>query len=193
MARGDAGPGGGSSFLAARYPVEPTVAATVATDLQFVAALEGREPTVDDAARSINARGNISLSAGVRLVRPRATWKDLVLPDDRLEQLREAVSRLELQMRVFDEWGFLRERTGARGVRLLFTGPPGTGKTLSAEVLAKALRVELLVVDLSRVVSKWIGETEKNLAAVFDAAERGQAALFFDEADALFWQAHRGD
>jgi hypothetical protein len=175
-----------SSFLAARYPVEPTVAATVATDLRFVATLENREPTVDDAARSINARGNISLSAGVRLVRPRATWKDLVLPDDRLEQLREAVSRLELQMRVFDEWGFLRERTGARGVRLLFTGPPGTGKTLSAEVLAKALKVELLVVDLSRVVSKWIGETEKNLAAVFDAAERGQAALFFDEADALF-------
>jgi ATP-dependent 26S proteasome regulatory subunit len=175
-----------STSLAARYPVEPGTAAAVAADLQLVAQMEDREPTLDDLAASIRARGNISPAAGVRLMRPRATWKDLVLPADRLEQLREAVSRLELQARVFDEWGFLRERLGARGVRLLFTGQPGTGKTLSAEVLASALNVDLLVVDLSRVVSKWIGETEKNLAAVFDAAERGQAALFFDEADALF-------
>jgi len=175
-----------SSFLAARYPVEPAIAAAVASDLEFVAGLENREPTVEDAALSIHARGNISFSPGVKLVRSSSTWDDLVLPEDRLEQLREAVARLELQMRVFDEWGFLRNRSGARGVRLLFTGPPGTGKTLSAEVLANALKVDLLVVDLSRVVSKWIGETEKNLSAVFDAAERGQAALFFDEADALF-------
>lgn len=175
-----------ASFLAARYPVEPAVAAAVVSDLEFLGELEQREPTVADIAMSIHARGNVSFSSGVRLFRPRATWTDLVLPEDRLEQLREAVSRLEMQMRVFDEWGFLRDRTGARGVRLLFTGPPGTGKTLSAEVLANALKVDLLVVDLSRVVSKWIGETEKNLSAVFDAAERGQAALFFDEADALF-------
>jgi hypothetical protein len=175
-----------ASFLAARYPVEPAAAAAIATDLKFVAGLEKREPTVEDVAASIRARGGVSFSAGVRLLRPRATWKDLILPADRFEQLREAVSRLELQAQVFDEWGFLRDRTGARGVRLLFTGPPGTGKTLSAEVLASALNVDLLVVDLSRVVSKWIGETEKNLSAVFEAAERGQAALFFDEADALF-------
>jgi hypothetical protein len=173
-------------FLAARYPVEPAVAAAVASDLELVAGLEDRAPTVDDAALSIHVRGNVSFSPGVRLLRPKATWQDLVLPEDRLEQLREAVARLELQLRVFDEWGFLRDRSGARGVRLLFAGPPGTGKTLSSEVLASALKVDLLVVDLSRVVSKWIGETEKNLAAVFDAAERGQAALFFDEADALF-------
>ena len=175
-----------AALLAARYPVEPAMAATVAADLDFVAQLEEREPELADVATSIRGRGSISFSAGVRLIRPRATWKDLVLPSDRLDQLREAVSRLEHQARVFDEWGFLRDRTGARGVRLLFTGPPGTGKTLSAEVLASALKVDLLVVDLSRIVSKWIGETEKNLASVFEAAERGQAALFFDEADALF-------
>ncbi|MBA4182215.1 MAG: hypothetical protein C0506_16650 [Anaerolinea sp.] len=69
---------------------------------------------------------------------------------------------------------------------MLFAGPPGTGKTLAAEVMANALDVDLLVVDISRVVSKWIGETEKNLASVFDAAERAQSVLFFDEADALF-------
>lgn len=175
-----------ATFLAGRYLLEPSMAAAVASDLALVAELEDREPTVDDAAMSIHARGNISFSPGVRLLRPKATWKNLVLPEDRREQLREAVARLELQMRVFDEWGFLRDRNGARGVRLLFAGPPGTGKTLSAEVLANALKVDLLVVDLSQVVSKWIGETEKNLSAVFDAAERGQAALFFDEADALF-------
>jgi hypothetical protein len=175
-----------AAFLAARYPVEPGVAAEVAMDVDAVVRLENREPTSDDVAASIRSRGNISLAAGIRLISPRASWADLVLPGDRLEQLHEAVSRLEQQGRVFDEWGFLRERTGARGVRLLFTGPPGTGKTLAAEVLAKTLNVDLLVVDLSRVVSKWIGETEKNLAAVFDAAERGKAALFFDEADALF-------
>jgi hypothetical protein len=175
-----------AAFLAARYPVEPSVAAEVAEDVNAVAQLENREPTGDDVAASVRARSNISLAAGIRLIAPNASWDDLVLPTDRLEQLHEAVSRLEQQGRVFDEWGFLRERTGARGVRLLFTGPPGTGKTLAAEVLANTLKVDLLVIDLSRVVSKWIGETEKNLAAVFDAAERGKAALFFDEADALF-------
>lgn len=173
-------------FLAARYPVEPATAAAVAADLRFVAELEDREPTVDDVGASVRARGSVSLSAGVRISHPHATWKDLVLPEDRLGQLREAVSRLEMQAIVFDEWGFLKDRAGARGVRLLFAGPPGTGKTLSAEVLARSLGVDLLMVDLSRVVSKWIGETEKNLASVFDVAERAQAALFFDEADALF-------
>jgi hypothetical protein len=177
---------GHAPLLAARYPVEPSIATAVAADLNFVGKLENREPTIADVATSIRAQNSISLSAGVKLMSARATWNDLVLPADRLKQLREAAARLERQAQVFDEWGFLRDRHGARGVRLLFTGPPGTGKTLAAEVLAHTLNVDLLVVDLSRVVSKWIGETERNLSAVFDAAENGQAALFFDEADALF-------
>jgi SpoVK/Ycf46/Vps4 family AAA+-type ATPase len=94
--------------------------------------------------------------------------------------------RLRHQPRVLDEWGFMRHRGGARGVRILLAGPPGTGKSLAAEVLAHSIGVDLLVVDLSKVVSKWLGETEKNLASVFDAAERSQAVLLFDEADALF-------
>lgn len=172
--------------LAARYPIEPALAKAVAADLQFITELENRAPSVDDVAVSLRARGSITLAAGVKLVHPMATWDDLILATDRLQQLQEAVMRLEWQARVFDEWGFLQHRAGARGVRLLFVGPSGTGKTLSAEVLAHSLGVDLLVIDLSRVVSKWIGETEKNLAAVFEAAERAQAALFFDEADALF-------
>jgi SpoVK/Ycf46/Vps4 family AAA+-type ATPase len=122
----------------------------------------------------------------VKLVRPTATWSDLVLPHETERRLREAAERLRHQARVLDEWGFLAGRPGARGVRMLLSGAPGTGKTLSAEVLAHELGVDLLVVDIARIVSKWIGETEKNLAEVFDAAERSQAVLFFDEADALF-------
>jgi hypothetical protein len=175
-----------ASHLAARFPVEPAIANMVAADLQFIGNLEDRAASIADVAHSLRARGSVTLAAGAKLVHPAATWDDLVLAADRMQQLQEAVSRLEWQGRVMDEWGFAGNRTGARGVRLLFAGPSGTGKTLSAEVLANALGVDLLVIDLSRVVSKWIGETEKNLAAVFDAAERARAALFFDEADALF-------
>jgi hypothetical protein len=175
-----------ASYLASRYPLEPTAVADLAVDLELLRRYESRAITVDDVAAGIRARAGGTLLGGVKLQRPTATWDDLVLPDDRLVQLREAVNRLLLQNRVLDEWGFLRGRPGARGVRMLFTGSPGTGKTLSAEVLAHSLSVDLLLVDISRVVSKWIGETEKNLAAVFDTAERVQAVLFFDEADALF-------
>ena len=173
-------------FLAARYPIEPAVAGEAAADLRLAAALRGEPTTVEDVTSAIRARGGLTLSGGIKLIRPTATFDDLVLPADRLSQLREAIERLMMQARVFDEWGFLKGRAGARGVRMMFSGPPGTGKTLSTEVLAQALGVDLLVVDISRVVSKWIGETEKNLSAVFDTAERAQAVLFFDEADALF-------
>lgn len=175
-----------ASFLAARYPVEPAVAGEVAADVRLVATMRCEPTSVEDVTSAIRARGGLTLSGGIKLIRPRATFDDLVLPADRMSQLREAIERLMLRARVFDEWGFLQGRTGARGVRMMFSGPPGTGKTLSAEVLAQALGVDLLVVDISRVVSKWIGETEKNLSAVFDTAERAQAVLFFDEADALF-------
>jgi hypothetical protein len=175
-----------ASYLAARYPVEPSAAAEVAADLALLRGVESRPLTEKDVAAAIRSRAGLSLLGGVKLQRPTATWDQLVLPQDRLVQLQEAVNRLLLQNRVLDDWGFLKGRPGARGVRMLFSGPPGTGKTLSAEVLAHSLAVDLLLVDISRVVSKWIGETEKNLATVFDTAERAQAVLFFDEADALF-------
>jgi hypothetical protein len=125
---------------------------------------------------------------GATLIHPRATWADLVLADDAMAQLHEAATRgaEAHQATVLHQWRFLDGRPGASGLRLLFCGPPGTGKTLAAEVLATELERDLLVVDLSQLVSKWIGETEKNLAAAFDAAERGDCVLFFDEADALF-------
>jgi ATPase family associated with various cellular activities (AAA) len=120
------------------------------------------------------------------LVPPVFTFDDLVLPDERMAQLRELVSHVELQHVVLDEWGFRRRMPRGRGVIALFSGPPGTGKTTAAEAVAHALRQDLYRVDLSAVVSKYIGETEKNLASAFDEAERASAVLFFDEADSLF-------
>jgi hypothetical protein len=173
--------------LASRYALEPHSVMEVANDAGGMALLQDDPIRLDDIAASVRTRSNLDLSAsGVKLMRPSVCWTDLVLPPDHLAQLQEAVARLPLQPRVLDDWGFLRGRPGARGVRMLFAGAPGTGKTLAAQVMAHELGVDLLVVDLARVVSKWIGETEKNLAQVFDSAERAQVVLLFDEADALF-------
>jgi SpoVK/Ycf46/Vps4 family AAA+-type ATPase len=175
-----------AALLAARYPLEPAAAREVARDLAHLESSSGSVPDLDEVAASVRTRAAAVAGGSVRLRRPTAGWDGLVLPEPRLAVLREMVDRLLLQARVLDDWRFLAGRPGARGVRALFAGPPGTGKTLSAEVMAGALAVDLLVVDLSRVVSKWIGETEKNLAEVFEAAERSRAVLLFDEADALF-------
>jgi ATPase family associated with various cellular activities (AAA) len=178
--------GDDAPLLAARHALEPSAAAEIAADVRTRRSLDGGAASAGDVTASIRVRAGLSLTAGVKLVHPAAGWSQLVLPPDRLAQLREALDRLRHQVVVLDDWGFLAGRPGARGVRMLFAGPPGTGKTLSAEVLAGELGVDLLVVDIARVVSKWIGETEKNLAEVFDVAERAQCVLFFDEADALF-------
>ena len=113
-------------------------------------------------------------------------WPDLVVPDSQRELLGNIVDHVELAGRVFDEWRFSTRQTRGTGVAALFAGPSGTGKTLAAEVLANALERDLYRIDLSQVVSKYIGETEKNLAKIFTAAEAGGAILLFDEADALF-------
>jgi ATPase family associated with various cellular activities (AAA) len=177
---------GAAPSLGARYSLEPHVVAEVVADVRARAAIERRAINAVDVAECVRARANLSLTSGVRIIHPTACWDRLILPEDRRRQLSEALDRLMHQSRVLDDWGFLAGRPGARGVRMLFAGPPGTGKTLAAEVLAHTLHADLLAVDLARVVSKWIGETEKNLADVFDAAERTQAVLLFDEADALF-------
>ena len=175
-----------SDVLAARYALEPRLAAEVALDVRSRARITGQPARVDDVADSVRVRSAVPLASGVSLVRPQATWPNLVLRPQRLDQLREAVARLDGQARVLDRWKFLEGRPGSRGVRMLFVGPPGTGKTLSAEVIASALGRDLLVADVSRLISKWIGDTPKNLARVFDMAERSTAVVLFDEADALF-------
>jgi len=167
--------------LAARFPIEPHAAAEIANDLKYLKTI-----TPADVGQQIRARAGDVSKAGIKLVTPTASWEDLVLSDKQASQLRESVERLSLQDKVLNQWGFLKSRSGSRGVKLLLAGPPGTGKTLSAEVLAHALGVDLLIIDISRVVSKWKGETEKNLEQAFQAAEQSKAVLLFDEADALF-------
>ncbi len=115
-----------------------------------------------------------------------AKWDDLVLPESQLATLRQIAAQVRNRLRVYDDWGFGRRSTRGLGVAALFSGESGTGKTLAAEVLASELNLDLYRIDLSSVVSKYIGETEKNLRRVFDAAEDGGAVLLFDEADALF-------
>jgi len=116
------------------------------------------------------------------------TWDDAVLPEDTRDQVHGLVARLRHAHLVLERWGYRAKLARGTGVAALFSGPPGTGKTMCAGLIAKELDLELYQVDLSQVVSKWVGETEKQLAKVFDGAEAGHALLLFDEADALFGQ-----
>jgi ATP-dependent 26S proteasome regulatory subunit len=119
-------------------------------------------------------------------IEPSAAWSDLVLPEAQLHTLRQLVAQSRHRLLVYETWGFAAKGRRGLGVSALFSGPSGTGKTLAAEVLAHELKLDLYRIDLSAVVSKYIGETEKNLKQVFDAAECGGVLLLFDEADALF-------
>jgi hypothetical protein len=117
---------------------------------------------------------------------PCATWDDIVLPEPQMRTLRQLAAQVRYRLTVYETWGFAAKGRRGLGVSALFTGASGTGKTMAAEVLARELSLDLYRIDLSAVVSKYIGETEKNLKQVFDAAEEGGALLLFDEADALF-------
>lgn len=117
---------------------------------------------------------------------PKATWEDIVVPEEQKNLLRQITDQVGQRSRVYDDWGFRRRMNRGLGINALFAGDSGTGKTMAAEVIANDLRLNLYRIDLSAVVNKYIGETEKNLRQLFDAAEDGGAILFFDEADALF-------
>jgi hypothetical protein len=117
---------------------------------------------------------------------PKATWQDLELPPIEKQLLKQISDQVKSRLAVYDDWGFRGRMNRGLGITVLFAGESGTGKTMAAEVIANALGLLLYRIDLSAVVSKYIGETEKNLRKLFDAAEDGGAILFFDEADALF-------
>ncbi|TCV94656.1 SpoVK/Ycf46/Vps4 family AAA+-type ATPase [Luteibacter rhizovicinus] len=142
-----------------------------------------------DACRALT-RGNLAGLA--EHIDANVDWNELVLPDEQANQLRELAAHAGSRVLVGESWGFARRNGRGNGVAALFSGPPGTGKTLAARVIAHAIGHDLYRVDLSRVVSKYVGETEKNLARVFDAADCGGAVLLFDEADALFGRRTEG-
>lgn len=132
------------------------------------------------------AQSGHDLAALAHKVEPLYTWADIILPDDALAQLRELCQRVTHRQRVLDQWGFGRKLSSGKGLNALFAGPSGTGKTMAAEIIANEMGLDLYKIDLAGVVSKYIGETEKNLDRIFRAAENANAILFFDEADALF-------
>jgi SpoVK/Ycf46/Vps4 family AAA+-type ATPase len=132
------------------------------------------------------AQSNQKLSSLAQKIQPKYTWDDIILPNDRKTQLREMCHYLKYRPLVYGEWGFERKLSLGKGLNALFHGPSGTGKTMAAEIMASELEIDLYKIDLSQVVSKYIGETEKNLDKIFTEAETSNAILFFDEADALF-------
>ncbi|WP_143046976.1 ATP-binding protein [Amycolatopsis xylanica] len=142
--------------------------------------------TWDELFAAARAQTRHHLAGLATKVEPRAGWDELVLPDDSVTQLREMCQRVTLGGRVWRDWGFDRRFANAGATTALFAGPPGTGKTMAAEVIAGELGLDLFKIDLSAVISKYIGETEKNLDRVFAAAADADAILLFDEADALF-------
>jgi hypothetical protein len=169
--------------LAARYRVGPGVM------YRAVAATAGHDPVqpCDDRIDAfLRHSRDLRLADHARRVDRLATWADLVLPPDIMDSLREMVGRVRHRRTVFEDWGMGRAMATSRCLTALFQGQPGTGKTLVAGVVARELGLDLYQVDLSKVMSKWIGETERNLAKIFDAAEDGQVILLFDEADSLF-------
>lgn len=141
---------------------------------------------VADLFSAARAQSGHDLAKLAKKITPVPTWDDIVLPVDTHAQLRELCQRVIQRRRVLSEWGFDKKLSLGKGVNALFAGSSGTGKTMAAEVIANELRLDLYKIDLSGVISKYIGETEKNLDRIFTAAEQANAILFFDEADALF-------
>ena len=145
-----------------------------------------KEISLPDLYTACRNQSNQKLSEMAVKIESHYSWKDIILPEKKLSQLREICSQVKHRYRVFGEWGFDQKLSYGKGLSILFTGPPGTGKTMAAEVIAHELQLDLYKIDLSGVVSKYIGETEKNLSKIFQEAETSNAILFFDEADALF-------
>jgi hypothetical protein len=170
-----------SAELGVRFKVNPGTIVEVARSF-------GRRAATgpDEVAAAIRRRMADRLAGLANRIEVRETWDDIVLPPDTQDQVRALLARCQNQHRVLEGWGFGRKVARGQGVAALFSGAPGTGKTMVAGLIARELGLDLYMVDLSRIVSKWVGETEKQLGRVFDAAEAGHVILLFDEADALF-------
>ncbi|MCL4870827.1 MAG: ATP-binding protein [Anaerolineae bacterium] len=180
--------------LAGRFRLWPTQIAqaviAAANQVRWQAAI-GQRParahlTVEDCFRSARTQSGHDLLNLATKIEPLYTWDDIVLPAAARTQLHEICQQLVHRHTVLGQWGFGQRLSLGKGVNALFAGPSGTGKTMAADIIANELGLELYKIDLSGIVSKYIGETEKNLERIFRAAENANAILFFDEADALF-------
>lgn len=175
--------------LAAQFRfTEGQIRATVqsAADATLLETTRAQQLESADLARASRAQSVARVGSLAQRIDSRNSWPDIVLPADTLSQLRELVTQVRYRRTVLGTWGFGQKLARGKGLAALFSGPSGTGKTMAAEIVAGDLELDLYRVDLASVVSKYIGETEKNLARLFDEAEQASAVLFFDEADALF-------
>jgi SpoVK/Ycf46/Vps4 family AAA+-type ATPase len=183
-----------AAAVATRFRLTPrhiaAAAASAARRAEWHAMLDGGDAPETLASEHVFAaareQSRRELAALAARIEPVHTWEELILPDDSLEQLREMARRVAHREQVLGTWGFAARLPRGRGVNALFSGPSGTGKTMAAEILAGELGLDLYRVELAGVVSKYIGETEKNLDRIFTAAEGSNGIVFFDEADALF-------
>jgi AAA+ superfamily predicted ATPase len=178
----------GAAALASRFRIGP---GTIERVIDYVATrrtVERRDEADFTGEIDRSARQHIDVRLGkvATHIDRLARWEQVALPEDVLDSIREFIGRLKHRRLVYESWGFEHKMATSRGLVALFYGPPGTGKTMVAGLIARELGLDLYRVDLARITSKWIGETEKNLAEVFDAAEDGQALVLFDEADSLF-------
>jgi len=179
--------GSDTAALAGKYRFTPGQMERAAADAAAYARWNGLAGIdADCLARGCRNQLHHGLREKARLVESVFTWDDLILPELPKALLHSACDQVRNRPRVLDAWGFGRKLAYGSGLSMLFSGPPGTGKTMAAQVAAGELGLELYKVDLSAVVSKYVGETEKNLSAIFSEAARSQAILFFDEADVLF-------
>lgn len=142
--------------------------------------------STDDLYHGCRAQSNKNLSVFAKKIEPHYTWDDIVLPKDIKRQLKEVLGYIKYKGTVYYDWGFDKKLSLGKGLNVLFSGPSGTGKTMASGIIANEVELDLYKIDLSGVVSKYIGETEKNLSRIFKEAETSNAILFFDEADALF-------
>ncbi len=182
-------PGADWDELAVKFRLTPGQMRDALTTAHNRARLRGEERPVitpADLHAGCRAQSNQRLAAAARKLSPRHSWADITLPPNELAQLREMCAQLRHRRTVYGSWGFGLKHSLGKGLCALFYGPSGTGKTMAVEIIANELGLEAYKVDLSTVVSKYIGETEKNLSAIFHEAETSNAVLFFDEADALF-------
>lgn len=172
--------------LAGRYVIGPGAIAEVVAEATAYAAAVGGAVTREGLEAAVGRRLSLRLGTFGTVVARKSRFSELVLPDDVIEPLRDMLAMVRERSLILEKWGFQRHLGISRGVSALFSGEPGTGKTMAASVIASELGLELVRIDLSAVVSKFVGETEKNLAKIFDEAQDAHAMLLFDEADSLF-------
>ena len=180
------GPLPGAEELAARYVIGPGAIADVVTEATRYAEAAGVPVGLAALEAAVGRKLSLRLGAYGTVVHRKALFSELVLPDDVIDTLHDMIAMVRERAQILEKWGYQRHLGISRGVSGLYSGEPGTGKTMAASVVASALGLELVRIDLSAVVSKYVGETEKNLAKIFDEAQDAHAMLLFDEADSLF-------